>query len=78
MGLSYAWHSRMIVALLGLSALSAIFGRSYQNLLPVFGRDIWRSGAEGYGLLLSAAGGGAVVRRIWPRLFQALDATRVP
>ncbi len=60
-GLSYAWHSRMIVALLGLSALSAIFGRSYQNLLPVFGRDIWHSGAKGYGLLLSSAGGGALV-----------------
>ncbi|MGZ6317463.1 MAG: MFS transporter [Anaerolineales bacterium] len=60
-GLSYAWKSRLIVALLGLSALSGIFGRSYQNLLPVFGRDIWRSGAEGYGLLLSSAGGGALV-----------------
>jgi MFS family permease len=60
-GLSYAWHSQLIVALLGLSALSAIFGRSYQNLLPIFGRDIWRSGAQGYGLLLSASGGGAVV-----------------
>ena len=60
-GLSYAWHSRLILALLGLSALSGIFGRSYQNLLPVFGRDIWNAGAEGYGLLLSAAGGGAVI-----------------
>ena len=59
-GLSYAWHSRMILALLGLSALGGIFGRSYQSLLPVFGRDIWHAGAEGYGLLLSAAGGGAL------------------
>ena len=59
-GLSYAWRSRIIMSLLGLSALSGIFGRSYQNLLPIFGRDIWRAGAEGYGLLLSAAGGGAV------------------
>jgi MFS family permease len=59
-GLSYAWRNRLIMALLGLSALSAIFGRSYQNLLPAFGRDIWHSGAEGYGLLLSAAGGGAL------------------
>ena len=59
-GFSYAWHSRMIVALLGLSALSGIFGRSYQNLLPIFGRDIWHAGAEGYGLLLSSAGGGAL------------------
>jgi MFS family permease len=60
-GLAYAWRSRTIMALLGLSALSGIFGRSYQNLLPVFGRDIWHAGAEGYGMLLSAAGGGAVV-----------------
>jgi MFS family permease len=60
-GLSYAWHTRMIAALLLLSALGAIFGRSYQNLLPVFGRDVWRAGPQGYGLLLSVAGGGALV-----------------
>jgi MFS family permease len=60
-GLTYAWRNRLIAALLGLSALSAIFGRSYQNLLPAFGRDIWHAGPEGYGLLLSAAGGGALV-----------------
>ena len=60
-GLSYAWHNRLIMALLVLSALSAIFGRSYQNLLPAFGRDIWNAGPEGYGLLLSSAGGGALV-----------------
>ena len=60
-GISYAWNNRLIMALLGLSALSAIFGRSYQNLLPAFGRDIWNAGPEGYGLLLSSAGGGALV-----------------
>ncbi len=60
-GLSYAWHTRLIAALLLLSALSAIFGRSYQNLLPVFGRDVWHAGPQGYGLLLSVAGGGALV-----------------
>jgi MFS family permease len=60
-GLSYAWNNKIIVALLALSALSGVFGRSYQNLLPIFGRDIWQAGAEGYGLLLSAAGGGAVI-----------------
>ena len=60
-GLSYAWRSRFIMGLLGLSALGSIFGRSYQNLLPAFGRDIWNAGPEGYGLLLSSAGGGALV-----------------
>ncbi len=60
-GLRYAWRSRLIRSLLALSALAAIFGQSYRNLLPVFARDIWSGGEEGYGLLLSAAGGGALV-----------------
>jgi MFS family permease len=60
-GLTYAWHTRRILALLVLSALAALFGRSYQNLLPIFARDIWHGGPQGYGLLLSAAGGGALV-----------------
>ncbi len=60
-GLAYAWRDRLILALLLLSALAAFFGRSYQNLLPIFARDIWHGGPEAYGLLLSAAGAGALV-----------------
>jgi MFS family permease len=60
-GFAYAWRNRLILALLLLSALAAFFGRSYQNLLPIFARDIWHGGPEGYGLLLSAAGAGALV-----------------
>jgi MFS family permease len=60
-GLSHAWNDRLIFALLILSALGAVFGRSYQNLLPAFSRDIWHAGHEGYGLLLAAAGGGALL-----------------
>ncbi len=60
-GLSYVRRNRLILALLLLSSVAAIFGRSYQSLLPAFSRDIWRAGAEGYGLLLAAAGGGALV-----------------
>jgi MFS family permease len=41
--------------------LGSIFGRSYQTLLPAFGRDIWHGGPQGYGLLLSATGGGSLV-----------------
>jgi MFS family permease len=63
-GLAYVWKNRTVLALLGLSAMAAVFGRSYQNLLPVFARDIWASGAAGYGLLLSAAGAGAVIGAI--------------
>ncbi|MGB8980668.1 MAG: MFS transporter [Anaerolineales bacterium] len=60
-GLAYAWSHRLILALLALSAVGAIFGRSYQNLLPAFSRDIWHAGAQGYGLLLAAAGAGALI-----------------
>ena len=60
-GLSYAWKNRLILSLLGLSALAALFGRSYQNLLPIFSRDIWNGGPAGYGILLSTSGAGALV-----------------
>ena len=60
-GFSYAWHNRLVFVLLMLSALSAFFGRSYQTLLPIFARDIWNAGPEGYGALLSAGGAGALV-----------------
>jgi MFS family permease len=60
-GLRYTWHEQGILALLVLSAVAGIFGRSYQNLLPAFARDIWKGGEVGYGLLLSAAGGGALI-----------------
>ncbi|HLO32218.1 MAG TPA: MFS transporter [Anaerolineales bacterium] len=60
-GMKYAWGDRLILALLALSALSAIFGRSYQSLLPAFSRDIWQAGPQGYGYLLAAAGAGALV-----------------
>ena len=46
-------------ALLLLSALS-FFGLQYSVFLPLFAKDILHSGARGFGLLLSAAGVGAV------------------
>jgi MFS family permease len=60
-GLAYAWRTRLILALLVLSSLVAVFGRSYQNLLPIFARDIWQAGPQGYGILLSSAGAGAII-----------------
>jgi len=60
-GLAYVGRTRFVLGLLSLSALTAVFGRSYQSLLPVFARDIWHAGPTGYGLLLSAAGAGALV-----------------
>ena len=59
-GLVYVWNDRFILALLALSAVGAIFGRSYQYLLPAFSSDIFHAGSQGYGFLLAAVGGGAL------------------
>lgn len=59
-GLSYVRGNRTILSLLVLMAMVALFGRSYQSLLPIFARDIWHGGPEGYGILLSASGAGAL------------------
>jgi len=47
-------------ALLLLSVLS-LFGLQYSVFLPIYARDILHSGARGFGLLMSAAGVGAVL-----------------
>jgi MFS family permease len=60
-GFVYAGRHRLILFLLLLSALAALFGRSYQQLLVVFADDIWHMGSGGYGTLLSAGGAGALI-----------------
>jgi MFS family permease len=60
-GFIYAGRNRLILVLLLLSAIAALFGRSYQQLLPVFADDVWRTGSSGYGALLSAGGAGALI-----------------
>jgi MFS family permease len=60
-GFIYVAKHRLILLLLLLSALAALFGRSYQQLLPIFADDIWRVGPGGYGTLLAAGGAGALI-----------------
>jgi MFS family permease len=60
-GLGTIWQDRGIRAVVAAVGVFAVFGGSYGVLMPVFARDILHSGATGYGLLLSAAGAGALV-----------------
>lgn len=60
-GIRYAWAHALTATLLFTSAILSIFGRSYQQLLPVYADDIWGISAQGYGILLSAAGAGAMI-----------------
>ena len=60
-GLSYVRATRLIATLLILSAVTNIFGRSFQQLLPVFARDVLDAGETGLGLLMAAPGAGTLI-----------------
>ncbi len=47
--------------LLGMTALTSVFGMSYTTLMPIFAADIWNVGPRGLGALLSANGVGALL-----------------
>jgi MFS family permease len=59
-GFAYVRGRRDILVTLGLMAAMAVFGFSYQVLMPVFARDILRVGPQGLGFLSSANGVGAL------------------
>ena len=60
-GFRYAWTHRTVRAVLALTAGLTLLQGAYFVTLPFFARDIWRVGAGGYGLLLSATGIGALL-----------------
>lgn len=59
-GLSYVLKNRRVRTILGLLGTVGIFGWSYAVLLPAFARDVFGRGADGYGVLMSASGVGAL------------------
>jgi MFS family permease len=60
-GLRYAWAHRPVLAMLALIAATTLLQGAYMVLLPFFARGSWHAGVRGYGFLLSATGGGALV-----------------
>jgi len=59
-GFAFVWRRRLVFGLLGLSALTAVLGRSFQPLLPNF-TALWHGGSGAYGFLLAGAGAGALI-----------------
>ncbi|MDQ2659567.1 MAG: MFS transporter [Verrucomicrobiota bacterium] len=60
-GLHYVWQNRRVRTILGLLGAVGVFGWSYAVLLPAFARDVFHLGANGYGVLMSASGIGALL-----------------
>jgi MFS family permease len=60
-GFRFAMTDRPIRSALLLLSLLSLLGLQYSVFLPVFARDVLHGGARGFGLLMSAAGIGAVL-----------------
>jgi MFS family permease len=59
-GLAYVHKQRSIMALMVLGAATAFFGIPMLTLLPIFARNVFGSGVEGYSVMLAFSGAGAV------------------
>ena len=64
-GVRYAWSVPPVRNLLLLLGVAAGLGFQYMVLLPVYARDILRTGAEAYGLMVSAFGLGSLLAALW-------------
>ena len=60
-GIRYALHTPAIRLLLILISLLSLLSTPYTVLMPIFAGDILHSGPNGMGMLMGAAGAGAVV-----------------
>jgi predicted MFS family arabinose efflux permease len=60
-GFRFAMNDRPIRSTLLLMSMLSLFGLQYSVFMPIFADDVLHSGARGLGILMSAAGVGAVL-----------------
>src|SRR6202047_1087972 len=60
-GIAYSFQHPRVRTILLLFLAVGIFGWSYMVIMPAFARDVLGRGADGYGVLMSASGVGALV-----------------
>jgi MFS family permease len=60
-GIVYSMKHQRVRTILMLFLAVGVFGWSYVVLMPAFARDVLNRGANGYGILMSASGTGALI-----------------
>jgi predicted MFS family arabinose efflux permease len=60
-GLTYVRGEKTVLGLLVLSGLATFLGFPLTTLLPVFARDVFGQGVEGYSTMMAFSGAGAIV-----------------
>ena len=64
-GLIFLKNNRLILILVIIVGITSLFGISYVILMPVFAQEILHLGAKGLGVLMSAAGVGALLAALF-------------
>jgi MFS family permease len=59
-GMRYIWHDRTLLSLILLGFVPVMLAMPYQSLMPVFAKRSFNAGSEGLGVLMGAAGVGAL------------------
>jgi MFS family permease len=59
-GIKYVWHDPIVFGLMLLQAIPAFLIMPYNQMLPIFARDILEAGPEGLGTLMTVMGVGSV------------------
>src|SRR6059058_3535794 len=75
-GIVYATKHPRVRTILLLFLAVGVFGWSYAVLMPAFARDVLGRGANGYGILMSASGAGALVGALLVATFGHLFTPR--
>jgi MFS family permease len=68
---AYLRGDQRLRVLMLLTAILSVFGFPYISMMPVFARDVLGHGAEGYGVLTSSIGVGAVIGALAIALYSA-------
>jgi predicted MFS family arabinose efflux permease len=60
-GLRYVWHTPIVLLAISVIGFVSTFGMNFNVVLPVMAADVLKVGSDGYGLLFTAMGAGALV-----------------
>src|SRR5690348_5289821 len=75
-GVVYAMSHPRVRTILLLFFAVGVFGWSYAVMMPAFARDVLGRGANGYGLLISASGAGALIGALFVAAYGHLVTPR--
>lgn len=64
-GFRYCYEEKSVFGMLALATLTTVFGMQYMQLLPALARDVLGMGADGFGMLMTATGVGAVAGSVY-------------